>query len=283
MRNYIKIQSQFGHEIMALLFGKVYGLPVIIIPNKDTKEEFDSESAKIYSNLSFFSNDLRTIPFEEREKYDELSWDVIADLKANNLPDEAWDKFASARLTPCHETSFLPKFASLKECGNILVVPQKLISDGECGITAAQQSVNPSVFNLLKNVEGRLVLGQHFNKVSDLETVKKLAEDFNMYVPGLTEDTEVLGIRGVSHAKYYNMYNKVTCSIGIAGTHTWYMLAMFPDIPQIILYNKNGVEHWDAIAAAMRKAGKMIYAIGFDENTNMAELSKKVEDTFHLR
>lgn len=282
MKKVIKIQSMFGHEIMALLFAKSLKLSAVIIPNKDNKEEFEKEAAKIYDNLSFFY-DVKLIPFEEKEMYEQMSWDVISDLKTGKLADEAWDAFASAKLTPCRSTSDLPKFESLSNLSgtpNILVVPQKLISDGECGVTAAQQSVNPSVFNFLKAEEAQLVLGQHFNKVADLELVKRLAEDFQMYVPGMTEDEEVFGIRGVRHCMYYNMYRQLSCSVGIAGTHTWYMLAMFPEIPQIILYNKNGVEHWEAIAAAERKSGRDIYVIGFDENTDMVELSKQIKETF---
>ena len=52
---------------------------------------------------------------------------------------------------------------------------------------------------------------------------------------------------------------------------------MFPEIPQIILYNKKGVEHWEAIAQAYRKAGYNIWAIGFDEMTDMADLSREIE------
>lgn len=123
-----------------------------------------------------------------------------------------------------------------------------------------------------------MVLGQHFHKVNNLATVQALAKEFNMYVPGMTEDTEVFGIRGVQHKMYYHLYRQLTASVGIAGTHTWIMLA---DIPQIILYNRNGVEHWEAIAEAFRANGKNIYAIGFDENTDMAELSKVIEEQFN--
>lgn len=283
MEKVIKVQSMFGHEIMALLFAKSLSMTVLIIPNKDNKEEFEEEAVKIYDNLSFFYKNIKLIPFEEKEKYEQVSWDVISELKSGKLSDEIWNTFASTKLTPCKSTSDLPKFESLDNLSgtpNILVVPQKLISDGECGVSAAQQSVNPNVFNFLKTEDARLVLGQHFNKVADLNMVKALAEDFQMYVPGMTEDEEVFGIRGVRHSLYYNMYKKLSCSVGIAGTHTWYMLTMFPEIPQVILYNKNGVENWEAIAAAERKAGREIYVIGFDEHTDMVELSKQVEEAF---
>ncbi len=274
----IVIRSSFGHEIMACCFANAFDANVLVIPNKETKEEYEAEQEKIVHNLSFLSDKLVKVPFDNREAVE--YWDIIGELKAGTLSDEVWADFAKASLVPTEPTDNLPQFAGLKDKVNILMVPQKLISDGECGVSAAQQSLNPQVFNFLKG-KGQLVLGQHFHKLDDLATVQALAKEFDMYVPGMTEDTEVFGIRGVQHKMYYNMYNQLSASVGIAGTHTWIMLAMFPDIPQIILYNRNGVEHWDTIAEAFRANGKNIYAIGFDENTDMAELSKVIEEQFN--
>ena len=277
MRNII-VRSSFGHEIMACCFAQAYNTNILVVPNKETKEEYEAEQEKIIANLSFMSNRLVKVPFENRMEVE--CRDIIGELKAGTLSDEAWTDFAKASLVPTEPTDNLPQFAGLKDKINILMVPQKLISDGECGVSAAQQSLNPQSFNALKG-KGNLVLGQHFHKVNDLGTVQALAKEFDMYVPGMSEDTEVFGIRGVQHKMYYNMYNQLSASIGIAGTHTWIMLAMFPNIPQIILYNRNGVEHWEAIAEAFRANGKNIYAIGFDENTDMAELSKVIEEQFN--
>lgn len=276
--NFISISSQFGHEIMALNFAHALGLEVVIIPNKEEPQEFEEESKKIYDNMSFFYRRIFTISYKDRQFYEEMSRDIIGELKAGTLPNDLWKEFAESELRPSPFFGNLPEFYELYDGKpNILVVPQKLLSDNACGVTAAQQSVNPAVFNFLKGLPFRLVLGQHFNKVSDLETVKALQQEFNFYVPGMTEDQEVFGIRGVRHVKYYNMYGSLSASVGIAGTHTWYLLTMFPDIPQIILYNKNGVEHWEAIAQAYRKAGYNIWAIGFDETTDMTDLSKEIE------
>ena len=274
----IVIRSSFGHEIMSCCFAQAYNVNVLVIPNKETKEEYEAEQEKIVNNLSFLSSRLVKVSFENRETVEYR--DIIGELKAGTLPDEAWTDFAKASLVPTEATDKLPQFAGLKDKINILVIPQKLISDGECGVSAAQQSLNPQVFNFLKG-KGNLVLGQHFHKVNDLETVQTLAKEFDMYVPGMAEDTEVFGIRGVQHKMYYHLYRQLTVSVGIAGTHTWIMLTMFPDIPQIILYNRNGVERWEAIAEAFRANGKKIYAIGFDENTDMAELSKVIEEQFN--
>ena len=283
-KKFIVVRSSFGHEIMALNYAKALNMPVAIIPAKETEAEFNTESEKILENLSFLSNDIVTVPFADRAKYEALSYDIIADLKAGKLADEMWGKFVTARLVPTQNTNLLPQFNGMKaNRKNMLLIPQKLISDGECGVTAQQQSLNPTVFNFLKEQnEYQLVLGQHFNKVNDLPAVEALAKEFGMYVPGMTEESEVFGIRGVAHKEYYNMYSKLGMSIGIAGTHTWILLTMFPWIPQVILYNKKGTEHWDVIGKAFQAAGWPIRTIGFDENTDMEQLSEKIKSYYKL-
>ncbi len=283
-KKFIVIRSSFGHEIMALNFAKALDMPVAIIPAKEKEEEYEAESEKILANLSFLSNDIVRVPFAERQKYENLSWDLIADLKAGKLADEMWERFVTARLVPTQNTNTLPQFAGMRaNRKNLLLIPQKLISDGECGVTAQQQSLNPSVFNFLKEQnEYQLVLGQHFNKVNDKPAVEALAKEFSMYVPGMSEDTEVFGIRGVQHKMYYNMYNQLGMSIGIAGTHTWILLTMFPWIPQVILYNRKGVENWNVIGKAFQAAGYPIRTIGFDEDTDMNQLSEKIKSYYKL-
>ena len=283
-KKFVVVRSSFGHEIMALNFAKALNVPVAIIPNKETEEEFNAESEKILANLSFLSNDIVRVPFAERQKYEAMSWDLIADLKAGKLADEMWKKFVTARLVPTQNTNLLPQFNGMRaNRRNMLIIPQKLISDGECGVTAQQQSLNPTVFNFLKEQnEYQLVLGQHFNKVNDLPAVEALAKEFSMYVPGMSEDTEVFGIRGVQHKMYYNMYNQLGMSIGIAGTHTWILLTMFPWIPQVILYNRKGVENWNVIGKAFQAAGYPIRTIGFDEDTDMEQLSEKIKSYYKL-
>jgi len=274
----VKISSQFGHEIMAVNFAKALELPVVILPDKETKEEFEAESQKIYDNMSFFYDGVRMVPFEEKDNYAAETWDIIGELKNGALDASLWDKFASTRLMPV--AGNFPQYAALQNKTNVLVIPQKLLSDGSCGITADQQSLPLEVFYFMKNRPENLVLGQHFHKVNDLQTVKNLVREFNMYVPGMTENPEVFGIRGVQHKQYYNMYASLRASVGIAGTHTWLLLTLFPEIPQIILFNKNGVEHWKDIEAAYQRLGFRIYCIGFNENTDMETLSREIEETF---
>lgn len=283
-KKFIVVRSSFGHEIMALNFAKALNMPVVVIPNKETEEEFNTESEKILANMSFLSNDIVRIPFADRAKYENMSYDLIADLKAGKLADEMWKKFVAARLVPTQNTNTLPQFRSMRaNRKNLLLVPQKLVSDNACGVTAQQQSLSPEVFNFLKEqTTYQLVLGQHFHKENDKPAVEALAQDFNMYVPGMSENPEVFGIRGVRHEMYYNMYNKIGMSIGIAGTHTWILLTMFPWVPQVILYNKKGVEHWDVIGKAFQDAGWPIRTIGFDEETNMEQLSEKIKSYYKL-
>lgn len=274
----LKITSQFGHEIMACEFANVSDWAVAVVPNKDVLEEYETEVQKILLNMGFFSASLFKVPFEERHKY-EHCLDVIRLLKDNRLPNDWWEGFAKGRLHPQDDPDTLTQYPGLEDEDNILVIPQKLLSDGECGVSAAQQSLPLEVFDFLIARPEKPVLGQHFHKINDRPIVEDLVKRFDgrLYVPGLTENEHVFGIRGVQHREYYNMYRQLKLSVGIAGTHTWYLLTMFPEIPQVILYNKSSVEHWPAIAEAYRKQGHQIYAIGFDENTDMSQLSKEVE------
>ncbi len=271
----IVIKSQFGHEIMAVNFAKAFNLDVVIAPNKDEKKAYDEESDKIFRNMSFFYDRMSVVPFEEKDNLS--SWDIIAELKAGKLDNSLWEKFAASRLIPTN-TNGLPTYPGMSNRLNTLFIPQKLISDGECGITAEQQSLPLAVFEFLKNKKS-LVLGQHFNKVNDIEAVRTLARDFDLYVPGLTENPEVLGIRGIQHKAYYNMYARLNASIGIAGTHTWILLTMFPEVPQVILYNNHGTECWEAIEKAYRSKGYNIRCIGFDEKTDLTLLAREIEET----
>lgn len=275
----ILISSQFGHEIMALNFAKAFGAEVVIVPKKDEQDAYEAEARKIYDNMSFFYPKMRIVPFTERINVE--AEDIIGSLKAGTLHNSVWDIFAGCGLTPNEDTDELPEYPGLSDKRNILFVPQKLVSDGECGISAEQQSLPLAVFDFLKEETGaNLVLGQHFHKVNDLEKVQKLADAFRLYVPGMDEHPEVFGIRGVQHKMYYNMYAQLAGSVGIAGTHTWFMLTMFPWIPQVILFNNHGVERWKAIEKAYRKRGYNIRCIGFDENSSLKQLAKEIKKAF---
>jgi hypothetical protein len=274
MKKGIKITSCFGHEFMALDFAKAYGVEVYIVPNKDEAVEYRVEAERIYCMMAPFYRHIEIVPFAQKGECE--ARDIIAELKNGTLPLEAWDKFFSTALTPT--ISDTPEYHL--GTNPVLMVPQKLISDGQCGVTAQQQSLSPVVFSFLKDENVNLVLGQHFHKVNDLENVKALAKEFDMYVPGLSENEEMLGIRGVLHEKYLSMYAQLKASVGIAGTHTWILLTCFPQVPQIILYNINGVEPWAEMAACARRHGRKVYALGFTENSDMEVLSEHLKAMF---
>ena len=266
----IKIKSRFGHEIFAVTIAKILKMKVLICPEKDDKTSYEEEAETILNVMSFFYDDMRIVPFNARKMIS--SWDIVADLCNGNLKEEIWDIYFSEVLEP----QWNPKPDYHLSSKLFAFVPQKLISDGKCGVTATQQSVDPSVLDFLKDADAQPVLLQHFNKISDLPAVQKLADEFGAYVPGLTENEEVLGMRGVPHAAYYQLYKKLDGCIGIAGTHTWYLLAMFPECKQIILYNRNGVEDWELIASTARLRGRKVWAIGYDETTDMPHLREEI-------
>ncbi len=274
--NYCLVTEAFGHGLATLLYAQAYGLTPVAYSDKNDESDYTAQVNQIMSNLSFFEPAMKAVSWKDREAYAN-EFNFRKELLAGNITVENWREMATAKLFPLSGSEAgLPKFASLTE-GATLFVPQKLFSDGLCGATAEQQSLSPAVFNFLKGEN--LALGQHFHKVNDLEKVEALAEEFNLYVPGMTEDQEVFGIRGVQHKMYWNFYRKMSACVGIAGTHTWYLLSCFPDTPQVILYRR-GMEKWDEIEAAYRAAGYNIRCIGFDESTNMELLSKEIEAAY---
>lgn len=278
MKNFIIISSCFGHEFMALAVAKAMKMAVKIVSKKENKEEYEQDVKNIFAKMAPFYDNMEVVPFEEKERFLAVAWDVVQELKDAKFDASLWSKMASIKLEPSFEG--LRRYSQLEGKRNVLFVPQKLKSDGECGVTAAQQSLDPEVLAFMRGT-ANLVLGQHFHKVNDYSTVMALAEVFDLYVPGVEENPEVFGIRGVDHVEYLNMYRKLAASVGIAGTHTWIMLTVFPEIPQIILFNKNGVENWKDIEAAYQKAGYRIFCIGYDENTVVSELSKEIEKVYN--
>ena len=274
-QTYCLVTEAFGHGLATLLYAQAHGLTPVAYSDKENESDYTAQVNQIMANLSFFEPAMEAVSWEDHEAY-AGEFNFRKELLNGNIPAEAWNEMATAKLFPLSGSEVLPKFASLTE-GATLFVPQKLFSDGLCGATAEQQSLSPAVFNFLKGEN--LALGQHFHKVNDLPLVEALAEEFNLYVPGMTEDTEVFGIRGVQHKMYWHFYKKMSACVGIAGTHTWYLLTCMPEVPQVILYRR-GMEKWDEIEAAYQAAGYRIRCIGFDESTNMEQLSKEIESAY---
>lgn len=275
MKTYALISEGFGHGFASLNFAVVKNLVPVAFSNKETEEAFAAEVNQIYNNLVAFAPNMIKANWENREMFLAKGWDVRADIIAGRISSDMWSAFANSRLAAQEEG--LPMFDGLTGMSNILFVPQKLKSDGQCGISAEQQSLPLDTLSFLKNNRHQLVLGQHFHKVNDLATVKTLADDFNLYVPGMDEDVDVFGVRGVQHVKYWNLYQQLCGSVGIAGTHTWYLLTCCPWVPQIILFNKNCVEKWSEIEKAYQAAGYPIHCLGFDEHTDLQQFSKEIE------
>lgn len=273
MKKNIVISSSFGHEIMACQFANAYGFKVLIAPKKDNIEDYDAEAGRILRVMSFFYKKLEIVPFAYRNMIENV-WDVIGELKAGTLPDEVWSDFFKSTLTPTRNIVAYPELEN-KEC--VLFVPQKLVSDGACGLNAAQQSLTPAVFDFLKKSGKQLVLGQHFNKVNDKPAVDALAEEFDLLVPGTMSHPEVYGIRGVAHEDLSGVYGGCDYCVGIAGTHTWFILAMCPWVKMVVVANKALTEHWNAIVKAARAAGRNIRLVEFDETMTGREISEQVQ------
>lgn len=269
MKKIALITSSGGHGFMELNFGKLHNQEIVAFSEKDNKEDFEKETADIYERLSPFVPNMKIATWEDAPKIQKNGVSYRKKFLDKELDETEWDGFAQTRLTP-ENHKHLPKFSGLTSSSLVvMLIPQKLFTDGKCGLSAKQQTVPLEVFNSFKSDKSNTyLLGQPFHLINDVEHVNNIAKDFNMYVPGEKEDTHVFGLRGVPHNQCLNMYKKVDISVGIAGTHTWYMLTCFPEKPQIIFYNKNGKENWEAIAQAYRKQGYPIYAMGYDENTD---------------
>ncbi len=273
------ITSAGGHGFMELLFAKTYNMKeVVACSEKTTKEEFEKETEDIYNRLSPFFPNMKKASWDKSKKLLKEGVSYRKKILTKKISGAMWKTFAKHKLNPKRRKN-LPKFEGVDDKSfKVMLIPQKLFSDGLCGVSAKQQSVPLEAFGFFKYEDDVFaILGQHFHKVNDLEHVENIAKEFSMYVPGKTEHEEVFGIRGVNHDQYLGLYDKVDMAVGIAGTHTWYMLTCYPDIPQIILYNKKGVENWDKIAKAYQKEGREVYALGFDENTDWKKFSLELK------
>lgn len=276
----ITVYSAFGHEIFACATSIMLNTKVEVASKKEVSVEAEIEKYMNAAFLKAFGVSIRIVPEEGKP----IGRDIVSELKAGTLPDGFWKQIAGIRL-PIAKSG--RKYPQLKEGNkkNVMIVPAKWLTDGQCGLTAQQQSLSHEVLAGIFDKDIRYVFGQHYDRFNDLETVLQLQQwmkdrGYELYIPGQTENKDVLGIRKVPHVEYFNMYAELDAMVGIAGTHTWIGLFCFPEIPQIILYNKNGVEHWAAIAEAFQEKGYRIFAIGYDEKTDMRELAREIAETY---
>lgn len=283
----INVKSCFGHEILACLIAKHFDQKVYVIPQKSNCEEYENESKKIIRVLSFFypAEKIISVAFEQREEIYAQTWDFVSDLCSEKIDDALWDEIVHTRLEPQIPAEMLPAFESLNSNPKtkIGIVPGKLVSDGRCKLSAEDQSLPVDIYDFLPFLgDEMLVFCQHFSKTNDLGKLQEVKDVYpGIYIPGETEEEHTFGIRGVDHSQFYNMYASLNGVIGIAGTHTWIMMAMFPYTAQIVLNNTNGVEHWEAIAAAKQRAGYPFYQIGYNADSDLFELKEDIEDAYY--
>ena len=269
-KNYCFVTEAFGHGFGANKYAQAMGL---------TPVAAGKDADLIKKNFSFIPNLQSAEDMMEGVDFRQM-------LIAGDISFDEWYMFAAE---PMHVIlpNDIPQFASLKEeDNNVLITPAKLISDGQCGTDAKGQSLYPELFKfVLEDETARPLLGQHFDKVNDLPKVDHFKEVFQsapkgVYVPGEYEDQSVFGMRKISHVAFWNFYRKVKKSVGIAGTHTWYMLTCFPHIGQVILTPKQGLENWELIAEAYRSRGRKVYVIRWDEEMDKKELEKEIRAAY---
>ena len=270
------MRDRNGHEVAICNEAALTRRKIYILPKTDKEEEYYKKAYEILYFMSFFypAENFIIPAFEKRERYEEAGQDWVADLRAGKFDQAYWDEFASHTLTPTRGNGI--QFSVSSEA--ILWVPQKLVTNGLCGVTAEQQSLFPEFFWFMEEKEK--VMFQHYNKVTDKPAVDELLKEHPSYAPGVTENPDLLGLRGVSHEMYINLLAKAKGCVGIAGTHTWEMLTLFPEKPQIILYNKAGVERWDQIEKAYQKQGFPVRCCGFEDGTDKEAFSMDVAEVF---
>lgn len=277
-KKFIAIRSHFGHDIAALLYAFHHGMTAIPLPQTDDKEVFDAKSKAIYENLAFLGANIRMVEFEQRDEAEKDSYDFVADLAARRLPADVWKELAQTFFTPRSENG-RTEYRELRGKEIMLFVPQKLVSDEKCGVSARQKSLPMDVFAFLKRQDSPLlpVLLQNFDRETDLDAVKRVAADFGLYVPGLTENPKLLGLRHHRLPDLYPVYARARLALGTAGTCNWFLLCTLPQVPQIILYHRNGSGVWPEIAKAYQAAGYPVYGYGFDEHCDYQELAVQIE------
>lgn len=272
-----KMRSKFGHEVAICCEAARKGEQIVILPKAENAEQHYAAAYDILYVMSFFYPKQNFIvpSFEDREKYEAIGVDWVEDLRAEKFNQEYWNAFASHKLTPTREND--REFSVSEDA--IMWIPQKFQTDGLCKVSAEQQSLFPEFFWFMKSKEKAFF--QHFHKVNDKPLVEEMLKNNQpCYVPGEKENPELFGLRGVPHEKYLNLYKKVKGCVGVAGTHTWILLTMFPEKPQIILYNKAGVEKWDEIEKAYQAQGYPIYCRGFEDSTDKEAFSLDIAELF---
>jgi hypothetical protein len=269
----VKTADAAGFGVLCSACAMYHKALLVIIPQINTDQELslqvtehENKSNAIYDILSEIEGlKLIKISYKEREVFEGVCWDPIADLKAKMFTLDDWRKLSTVRLSfKKRENPYV--YYGLIGKKNTLVVFQKFISDEHFGVNAAMQSLSADDFTTVWDSTDQKVYGQHFHKVNDREAVEAFAAARKVYVPGLIENHDVFGIRGRKHGDYAGMYENVQKAVAIPGTHTWIMLFFYPEIHQLIPY-RTGIENWSEIAQAWREAGNHIYTVEFNDSS----------------
>ncbi len=269
------ITEGFGHGFLGLLYTKAMGLRPVAFSDKDNEADFTAHVEQIYNNLSFFAPNMVKATWEEREQLLAEGINIREKILQDAVTDEEWLKIAQTTLTPnSEEIPSLPKYSLSGK--SVMFAYKKTISDGRCGATAKEQSVDSKTFAGIKRADTTLVYIQNFDKIKELNDIQEVKKEFNAYVPGDTENPEVFGIRGVAHKMYWNLYEQIDSCIGIAGTHVWYALACFPHISLGILHPTKS-ENWKRITAAYQAVGRKVYELDFNKS---ADLKKDISELY---
>jgi hypothetical protein len=281
MINFVKTADAAGHGIFSAANAILHNATLIIIPQAETAEEHENKSNQIYEILSEIEGlKLMKISFAEREVFEKECYNPVAELKAGTYHN--WESLTSILPLKFKERESPYTYYGLMGKKNTLVVFQKLISDEAFGATASMQSLSADdLTNAIWNSSDQKVYGQHFHKVNDREAVVKFANERKVYVPGLTENEEVFGIRGRKHGDYTGVYENVQKAVAIPGTHTWIMLLFYPGIRQLIPY-RSGIENWSEIAQAWRKAGYNIFTVEFNDSSSREAVRAQIAYGYKL-
>ena len=254
------------------------GVPVYACPDEGTytdKSSFDAMVDAIAKSLRALYPMVVSPTYGERFRVREHTWDVAGTIQAGNFHD--WRLFFRGCGRPLNRpVTDLPDFPGVPK-GSCGWASDKLVSDGLSGETAADQSTGAG-YSWLPELGKKIVLLQHFKAGTDEPTIRATCEatGCDVYIPGQTEHPEVYGIRGVPHAAYYNLYQKLGMLVTIPGTQLW--LALYwrgKGCKYVLPYDKNLPENWAEAIAVGQELGFDISGVGFDKTSDMAEVYAK--------
>lgn len=269
----IKTDNAAGHGILCAACAKLQDSLLVVIPQINNEapyekrvQEHNEKSQTIFDILSEIEGlKLIKISYQERAVFEPVCWDPIKDLKEKKFTINDWRELSKVHLSFVKRANPYVYYGLLGK-KNTLVVFNKLISDEHFGVSALLQSLSADDFTTVWDSSEQKVYGQHFNKVTDRESVVEFASKRKVYVPGLQENPEVFGIRGRKHGDYAGVYENVQKAVAIPGTHTWIMMFFYPEIAQLIPYH-TGIENWAEIAQAWREQGHKIYTVEFNDDS----------------